>query len=44
MRVFYFLGVEILVVINVVGGFNFNFEVGDIMLIRDYINLFGFCG
>lgn len=44
VRVFYFLGVDILVVINVVGGLNFKFEVGDIMLICDYINLFGFSG
>ena len=35
MRVFRLLGVETLVVTNAAGGLNPNFEVGDIMLIRD---------
>ena len=44
VRVFRLLGVEILVVTNAAGGLNPNFEVGDIMLIRDHINLPGFSG
>lgn len=44
MRVFYLLGVDTLVVTNAAGGLNPKFEVGDIMLIRDHINLPGFCG
>lgn len=44
VRVFHLLGVETLVVTNAAGGLNPNFEVGDIMLIRDHINLPGFCG
>ena len=44
MRVFRLLGVETLVVTNAAGGLNPNFEVGDIMLIRDHINLPGFSG
>ncbi|GAB5572659.1 purine nucleoside phosphorylase [Prionailurus iriomotensis] len=44
VRVFYLLGVDTLVVTNAAGGLNPNFEVGDIMLIRDHINLPGFCG
>lgn len=44
VRVFHLLGVDTLVVTNAAGGLNPNFEVGDIMLIRDHINLPGFCG
>uniref|UniRef100_A0A4W2I202 Inactive ribonuclease-like protein 10 n=1 Tax=Bos indicus x Bos taurus TaxID=30522 RepID=A0A4W2I202_BOBOX len=44
VRVFRLLGVETLVVTNAAGGLNPNFEVGDIMLIRDHINLPGFSG
>lgn len=35
------LGVEIFIVINVVGGVNKEFKVGDLMFIRDYINFSG---
>lgn len=44
VRVFHLLGVDTLVVTNAAGGLNPNFEVGDIMLIRDHINLPGFSG
>ncbi|XP_012891144.1 PREDICTED: purine nucleoside phosphorylase [Dipodomys ordii] len=44
IRVFCLLGVDTLVVTNAAGGLNPKFEVGDIMLIRDHINLPGFCG
>uniref|UniRef100_A0A8D1DRJ6 Purine nucleoside phosphorylase n=1 Tax=Sus scrofa TaxID=9823 RepID=A0A8D1DRJ6_PIG len=44
VRVFQLLGVDTLVVTNAAGGLNPRFEVGDIMLIRDHINLPGFCG
>lgn len=44
MRVFQLLGVDTLVVTNAAGGLNPKFEVGDIMLIRDHINLPGICG
>ncbi|XP_002718082.2 purine nucleoside phosphorylase isoform X2 [Oryctolagus cuniculus] len=44
VRVFRLLGVDTLVVTNAAGGLNPKFEVGDIMLIRDHINLPGFCG
>ncbi|KAM6202576.1 purine nucleoside phosphorylase-like [Rhynchocyon petersi] len=44
VRVFQLLGVDTLVVTNAAGGLNPRFEVGDIMLIRDHINLPGFSG
>ncbi|XP_012589419.1 PREDICTED: purine nucleoside phosphorylase [Condylura cristata] len=44
VRVFKLLGVHTLIVTNAAGGLNPNFEVGDIMLIRDHINLPGFSG
>lgn len=39
-----YLGIKILIVINVVGGFNRSYNVGDIMVIKDYINFVGFIG
>ncbi|XP_076983434.1 purine nucleoside phosphorylase [Tamandua tetradactyla] len=44
VRVFRLMGVDTLLVTNAAGGLNPNFEVGDIMLIRDHINMPGFCG
>ncbi|EHB01060.1 Purine nucleoside phosphorylase [Heterocephalus glaber] len=44
VRVFQLLGVDTLVVTNEAGGLNPKFEVGDIMLIHDHINLPGFSG
>ncbi|XP_056622731.1 purine nucleoside phosphorylase 6 [Triplophysa dalaica] len=44
VRVFFLLGVETLIVTNAAGGLNPKFKVGDIMLIRDHINLPGFAG
>ncbi|NLU40470.1 MAG: purine-nucleoside phosphorylase [Bacteroidales bacterium] len=41
IRVFKMLGVEYLMVSNAAGGINYSFEVGDIMMITDHINLFG---
>jgi purine-nucleoside phosphorylase len=40
VRVMKFLGVKKLLVSNAAGGMNANFEVGDIMIIKDHINLF----
>lgn len=40
VRVFKALGVEYLFVSNAAGGMNSSFDVGDIMLIEDHINLF----
>ncbi len=40
IRVFQMLGIKYLFVSNAAGGMNSSFEVGDIMLIEDHINLF----
>ncbi|XP_054026115.1 purine nucleoside phosphorylase [Dryobates pubescens] len=44
IRVFFLLGVENLIVTNAAGGLNPQFQVGDIMFIRDHISLFGVAG
>uniref|UniRef100_UPI0037E978BA purine nucleoside phosphorylase 6 n=1 Tax=Semicossyphus pulcher TaxID=241346 RepID=UPI0037E978BA len=44
MRVFFLLGVETLIVTNAAGGLNSSYDVGDIMLIKDHINMPGFGG
>jgi purine-nucleoside phosphorylase len=41
IRVFKQLGIEYLLVSNAAGGINYSFEVGDVMMITDHINLFG---
>ncbi|XP_020353581.1 purine nucleoside phosphorylase 4b isoform X1 [Oncorhynchus kisutch] len=44
VRIFKLLGVETLIVTNASGGLCPDFKVGDIMLIKDHINLPGFAG
>ncbi|XP_062244983.1 purine nucleoside phosphorylase 6 [Platichthys flesus] len=44
VRVFKLLGVETMIVTNACGGLNTNYSVGDIMLIKDHINMPGFAG
>ncbi|CAB1339333.1 unnamed protein product [Coregonus sp. 'balchen'] len=44
VRVFTLLGVETLIVTNAAGGLNPKFNVGDIMLIGDHINMPGLAG
>ncbi|XP_078061858.1 purine nucleoside phosphorylase-like, partial [Mustelus asterias] len=44
IRVFRLMGVETLIVTNASGGLNPDYKVGDIMLIKDHINLPGFAG
>ncbi|MDR0874470.1 MAG: purine-nucleoside phosphorylase [Prevotellaceae bacterium] len=40
VRVFQMLGIENLILSNAAGGLNPDFHIGDIMIIRDHINLF----
>ncbi len=40
VRVMKYLGCELLLVSNAAGGMNPNFKVGDLMIIKDHINLF----
>jgi len=44
VRVMKLMGIEKLIVTNAAGGLNPNFNVGDIMIIRDHINMQGFAG
>lgn len=44
VRVMKLLGINYLIVTNAAGGLNDNYKVGDIMLIKDHINLVGFAG
>ncbi|XP_018571548.1 purine nucleoside phosphorylase isoform X2 [Anoplophora glabripennis] len=44
VRVMKLLGVTHLIATNAAGGLNPNFKVGDIMLVKDHINLMGFAG
>ncbi|XP_019962000.1 purine nucleoside phosphorylase 6 [Paralichthys olivaceus] len=44
VRVFHLLGVDTLIVTNACGGLNSTYSVGDIMLIKDHINMPGFAG
>ncbi|KAA8590529.1 hypothetical protein FQN60_014463 [Etheostoma spectabile] len=44
VRVFFLLGVETLIVTNAAGGLNRSYDLGDIMLIKDHINMPGFAG
>ena len=44
VRVMQRLGIEILVVTNAAGGINQSYEPGDVMLIKDHLNLLGMAG
>lgn len=44
VRIFKLMGVETIIVTNASGGLCQDFKVGDIMVIKDHINLPGFAG
>ncbi|XP_047225344.1 purine nucleoside phosphorylase-like [Girardinichthys multiradiatus] len=44
MRVFKLLGVKTMLMTNAAGGLNQDYKVGDIMVIKDHINMPGFAG
>ena len=44
IRMMRLLGVETLIVTNAAGGLNPRFETGDIMIIKDHINMTGLGG
>lgn len=44
MRIFKMLGVETVMLTNAAGGLNHDFKMGDIMIIKDHLNLPSFAG
>uniref|UniRef100_A0AAY4BMS3 Purine nucleoside phosphorylase n=1 Tax=Denticeps clupeoides TaxID=299321 RepID=A0AAY4BMS3_9TELE len=44
MKIFKLMGVETVILTNAAGGLNQEYNVGDIMIIKDHINLPGFAG
>ena len=44
MRVFGELGIKVMFVTNACGGINASYNVGDLMIIKDHINLPGLTG
>lgn len=44
IRIFKLLGVETVMLTNAAGGLNQDYKVGDLMIIKDHINMPGFAG
>lgn len=44
IRLMKLMGVETLILTNAAGGLNQDFKVGDVMVIKDHINIPGFAG
>ena len=43
-RVMHLMGVRTLMATNAAGGLNDEYKVGDVMLLKDHVNLMGFTG
>lgn len=44
IRVMWKMGVKTLFLTNAAGGINPEYKVGDVMIMKDHLNLPGFCG
>lgn len=44
VRVMKLVGVSHLIISNAAGGLNSDYNVGDIMVVKDHINMMGFAG
>lgn len=44
VRVMHLMGVQTLIATNAAGGLHPDYRVGDIMLLKDHVNLLGFTG
>lgn len=44
VRVMHLLGIKTLIATNAAGGLNPDYKVGDVMMLKDHINLMGFVG
>jgi purine-nucleoside phosphorylase len=44
IRVMHYLGVQTVILTNAAGGLNTNYQVGDLMLLNDHINMMGLSG
>lgn len=44
IRVMKLIGVKTVILTNAAGGINENYNVGDIMIVKDHINMPGFAG
>jgi purine-nucleoside phosphorylase len=44
VRVMHLLGIKTLIATNAAGGLNSDYRVGDVMMLKDHINIMGFVG
>lgn len=44
VRVMKLIGIKVLIATNAAGGLNPSYKIGDIMIVKDHINMMGFAG